>query len=337
MKNFTHILLISVIFIMCACSSVHSLRLDTIRPAKVEYHTSSPYTTVVNNCTIPDGSSYSRYIDENGKRYRLSYNADSIPEFFAMSVASRLYERNFFESVEVYLPDSSLISGTDGITQQMQQEWDMYYPDMVHILINEIKPKAIMQIEILDGIFGAALSLATSAQVQCCIPGESPTQIIVSDTLAWYAYGDTPEMARMDLPMFDICLEEALSHLSKRVADNLTPHKRVVERYIFVTGHVAMNDAYKYWQNKQYTDASYIWEYVFKNANNAGRKAKAAANLAVYYEIEDDYATAHKYAQQAHSLAIEAKDVYVTEYLNTYCRDLEERIEEKITLDRVLL
>lgn len=336
MRVFLRILLVFLLCVLCACSSIHSLQLNTMRPAKVTYHISQPHVAVINNSEVPDGSSYSRYIDENGKRYRLSYNADSIPSFFTMSLASQLYDRRFFETVEVFFPDSADISGVEGVSEEKKKEWTLHNPEVVNVVVNELRPQAILQTETLDGVFGVKMVLATKVLAQCIIPQREDVDIAVADTLVWYAYGETPQMARMELPMFEICLEEALSLLAMKVADYLTPHERVAQRYIFVTGHAAMSDAYRYWSDGRYDEASYVWEYVYENARENGRKAKAAANLAVYYELEDNYVEALKYARQARSLFIEERYVGETEYIGAYCKDLDQRIKEGVILDATL-
>lgn len=335
MKTFRHIFLFLPVLVLCACSSTHTLQLNTIRPASVTYHSKNPQVTVVNNCKTPDGSRQSRYIDENGKHYRLTFNTDSVPSYFAMATATGLYESRFFSSVEVLFPDSNDISGNAGICDSTRHEWELYHPDMAHIVINELQPRAVMQVKAFDGIFGIELSITTLARIQCLIPGGTPATFAIADTLQWHAYGDTPEMARGELPLFDLCLEEALSSLAYKSVNCFTPHERVVNRHIFVTGHAAMSDAYRYWSNKQYTEASYIWEYVFENATNKGRRAKAAANLALYYELEDNYTEALKYARQAQSLFLEEREVAEIEYMNHYCKDLEKRIAEDHILDTV--
>lgn len=336
MKFLKYILGLFIVSLMCACNAVHSLQLNTVRPARVEYHIPHPSIAVINNSEIPDGSSYSRYIDENGTHYKLSYFADSVPSYFAMSLATQLYERNFFETVDVFFTDSTHITGIKGVSDEQKREWELYYPHMVNVVVNELKPQTLMNVEPLEGLFGAEIALKTSVQAQCIIPGKEVVEIAYADTLVWYSYGETPEMACNELPMFDMCLEESLSSLAMKVADNLAPYNRMVHRNIFVTGHIAMKDAYRYWDDELHDEASYIWEYVYKNANNKGRKAKAAANLAVYYELRDDYKQALEYAEKARSLFIEEQYVTESEYMCEYCNDLKQRIKDENILDASL-
>ena len=53
-----------------------------------------------------------------------------------------------------------------------------------------------------------------------------------------------------------------------------------------------MDDAYDFWQQKKYKEASYLWEYVYEEQKNETTRAMAAANLAVYNELFDNYKVA---------------------------------------------
>lgn len=328
--------LFSICCVLCACyscSSVIPLQLDIVRPARVSYQMSYPPLAVLCNAPVPDVSEYSRYIDANGKQYRMDFAGDSIPGFFTMSLASRLYESAYFDSIWTLFPDSTAITGLEGLPLSEVALWREDNPDVVLLAVDDIRPAARFNIDPLDGVFGVGLEIASSATVQCFMPGASPVTETVVDTAVWYAYGSSPEAARVQLPAFEICLEEALSSLSALAAERFVPHVQQVERYIFITAYPAMGDAYKYWKNEQYTEASYLWEYVYEKAKNVGRRARAAADLALYYELRDDYATALTYARAAHALFIENSDMAEVEYAAYYVADLEARLADALLLD----
>lgn len=334
MKRYKTIILLLIMPLLWSCSSVHLLQLDTIRPAQVDYHINMPQMVVVNNSEVPNSSEYSRYIDENGKRYRLSYDGDSIPNYFAMELAQQLHDSQYFESVEVLLTDSSYITGSQGVDSLLYNEWMSQYPYSVHLSINDIRPCATMQVEPLDGYFAIDLCITSTSQLQCFIPGDTVRSIIVADTVSWLAYGETPQWARSELPAFEECIYEAIVSLASRTSQYLVPHNHTVERYIFVTGHSAMRDAYRYWEREQYTEASYLWEYVYEKGKNRGRRAKAAVNLALFHELNDNYEKAHEYARNALTLFIDNGDVAETEYTTYYCNELKRRMEENALLNR---
>ena len=320
--------------LLWGCNSVHYLQLDTTRPAQIDYHINMPQMVIVNNSEAPNGSEYSRYIDENGKYYRLSYDGDSVPKFYTMELAHQLYESQYFDGIEVILTDSNYITGRTGIDSLRTAEWMSQYPYSVHIAINEIRPCATMRIDAIDGFFGVDLLIETSAQLQCFIPGDTVKNIVIADSVAWYAYGETPQWARNELPAFDDCIIEALASLATQTSKYLVPHTETSQRYIFVTGHAAMQDAYRYWERGEYTEASYLWEYIYENAKNRGRRAKAAINLALYHELNDNYSSALDYAHKALTLFIENNDIDEGEYATHYCEELEQRIKEESILNR---
>ncbi|MBR5843085.1 MAG: hypothetical protein IKY75_00690 [Bacteroidaceae bacterium] len=336
MKIIHHTILLALLLTMSSCSWVHHIQLNTLRPAQVSYHHASPAVIIVNNCLDDSLHESSRYINENGKQYRLTSTIDSISHTMAMSLGTQLYDSHAFERVEIFTPDSNSITGIVGLNEPLLSQLQSQAPDDVHIAINAVIPTALMQVTPTEGIFCSEFSIMSQAHMQCFIPNREVINLSVCDTLYWQSYGDTPGIANAYMPDFEECIDESITSLSSKAANLFAPHMRIVNRCIFVTGHPAMKDAYKYWDNSQYTEASYIWEYVYKKAKNKGRRAKAAANLALYNEIEENYTEALRYAQEAASILTEINDVEATLYIIEYVADLQHRIEEANLLDQAI-
>jgi len=98
---------------------------------------------------------------------------------------------------------------------------------------------------------------------------------------------------------------------------------------------MAMKDAYRYWEEEKFEEASYIWEYVYKKGKDQGRRAKAAANLAIYNEIEENFAQALEYIEEAMKIFVEKNYVAEAEYASSYYQDLKKRIEENNILNNM--
>lgn len=327
MRTFFRLFCILGVLTVCSCSSVVPVQLGVMRPARVSYHEAFPPLAVVCNSFVPDVSKDSRYIDENGKYFRLNFAGDSIPSYFTVSLATRLYESAYFDSVQVVFPDSADITGRAGFDPEMVDS------GCVYIVVNDVNPIATLRVDAFDDVYGVSLEMALLTSVQCFVPGNAPVTEYVSDTLYWYAYGDTPKAARLDIPPFEVCLEDALSNLSAHVSDRFVPHVESVERYLFATAHPAMKDALKFWREERYIEASYLWEYVYEQAKNRGRRACAAVNLALYYELQDNYESALKYAQEACSLFVSTHEDVAAEYAAEYCKDLQSRVADVLLLD----
>ena len=336
MKIIYPLILTSLLLMLVGCSSVQNIQLNTMRPAEVSYHRTYPSVVLVNNCTADSLHESSRYIDENGKQFRLTSTIDSISQLMTMSLGTHLYDSRAFERIEILTLDSVNTTGIVGIGKALQDEWQSYAPNDVHIAINAIIPTVTMQVTPIDGVFCSDLSVVSQAYMQCFVPNREVINLSVSDTLYWQSYGETPYIANSYLPDFEACIDDAIGSLSLKVSNIFAPHIRVVSRYIFSTGHPAMKDAFKYWNNNQYTEASYIWEYVYKYAKDKGRRAKAAANLAVYNEIEENYTEALEYAREAASIFVNINEAEAAQYTISYSTDLEKRIQEAALLDNVI-
>ena len=170
MKRIFIPMLIAILLCLSSCSWVHNIQLNTLCPAQISYHTPSPSVVVVNNCAIDSSNNESRYIDENGKQYKLQFFSDSLPQLLAMSLATNLYDSQAFANVEVLLPDSNHITGLTGIDSLQRREWQTYAPNDVHIAINAIRPIANMQITRLEDMFCAELTITSQALIQYFIP-----------------------------------------------------------------------------------------------------------------------------------------------------------------------
>ena len=331
MKHSQHIIFIVLLLSLSSCSWVHNVQVNTLRPAQVNYEQAYPSIIIVNNCQADSLHESSKYIDENGKQYRLTSSIDSISQVMAMSLGTHMYDSQAFERVEIFTPDSNTITGITGLDEQTVSQWQSH--NDVHIAINAITPIVNMQVTPIDGVFCTDLSITTQAYMQCFVPQKEMVNVAISDTLYWQSYGDTPHMANAYIPNFEECLDESINSVALKAANYFAPHTRIVNRLIFVTGHPAMKDAFKYWESEQYTEASYIWEYVYENAKDKGRRAKAAANMALYNEIEEQYSEALKYAQVAASIFSEIKEADALQYLVNYIADIECRIKEATILD----
>lgn len=333
MKISQHIILIALLLSLCSCSWVHNMQINTLRPAQVNYQQAYPTIVIVNNCQADSLHESSKYIDENGRQYRLTSSTDSISQVMAMSLGTYMYDSQAFDRIEIFTPDSNNITGIAGLDEQLVTQWQSHTHDDIHIAINAIKPLVNMTVTPIDGVFCTDLSIITQVYMQCFVPQKEMVNVAISDTLYWQAYGETPNIANAYLPNFEECLDEAINALAYKTSNYFAPHTRIVNRLIFVTGHPAMKDAFKYWDREQYTEASYIWEYVYKYAKDKGRRAKAAANLSLYNEIEENYSDALKYAKEAATIFIEIKEAEAYQYIINYITDLEHRINEAAILD----
>ena len=159
---------------------------------------------------------------------------------------------------------------------------------------------------------------------------------MVTDTLYWQSFGYTPDDAHSSLPLTAEFIQEAMRQISVRVRELFIPHVDNVNRYIYTSTNPAMDDAYDFWQQKKYKEASYLWEYVYEEQKNETTRAMAAANLAVYNELFDNYKVAIEWVDKSLFLFEKRVDSNASDItaLRDYRRQLMERKSDNSLLQK---
>ena len=188
-----------------------------------------------------------------------------------------------------------------------------------------------------ETVFVTDLSVATTLNLRVYWPNKIETSSeMVTDTLYWQSFGYTPDDAHSSLPLTAEFIQEAMRQISARVRELFIPHVDNVNRYIYTSTNPAMDDAYDFWQQKKYKEASYLWEYVYEEQKNETTRAMAAANLAVYNELFDNYKVAIEWVDKSLSLFEKRVDSNASDItaLRDYRRQLMERKSDNSLLQK---
>lgn len=333
-----------VSLLLTSCRSVSVLSFDVWRPAKVTFPPTIERVTVVNNSAEPNEKVGNRYKDISEQEYTLVVPHDSTTYRLAESIAVALNEAHYFPEITIFYDDSitlpkslypllddaqlaTIRGGADCTAVVSLDRTDMAVSMEDHSLLGSAG----------ETVYVTDLSVATTLCLRVYWPDSTdPTTQMVTDTLSWQAFGYTPDEAHSSLPSTAGFIQEAMRGVSKRVRDLFIPHVDSVDRYIYTSTEPAMGDAYDYWQQQKFKEASYLWEYVYEEQKNTTRRAMAAANLAVYNELFDRYDEALKWLEKALALFEKKSDSETTDVamLKEYRRQLLERKNDNSTLQQ---
>ncbi len=151
-----------------------------------------------------------------------------------------------------------------------------------------------------------------------------------NDTLYWGNYGQTRYEAlegnKMPSPLEII--RETAQISGEKFAAHIMPHWILVERDIYQGNEEAFKQAAVLSNNGEWEKAAEIWNELLKNDKSTIR-GKAAFNLAVWYEMNDELDKAHEYALLAES-CIDSPRV------KGYIEELKQRIKNKGILESQL-
>ena len=113
------------------------------------------------------------------------------------------------------------------------------------------------------------------------------------------------------------------------VVEHLLPHWKEIYRYYYDGGNMDMRDAGVYVREQNWEAASALWQKVFE-AKKGKTKMYAAFNLALYYELKDDFVKAKEYLDEASRLAGEGSSSEAL--IRIYQLQLDEQAKKNLRL-----
>lgn len=153
-----------------------------------------------------------------------------------------------------------------------------------------------------------------------------PKTIAFTDSIKWDSYSTNKEDLHQFIPDIDECLKEAAEYIGNKVVQQLLPSNKNVKRFYFNTSSPIMKDADRYWKSGNYDYASYLWEYMYETNKKNYFKAMAAANLALYNELKDNYIQAEIWAKISIDLFKDNSEE--RKMMENYLKELKKRIED---------
>lgn len=113
-----------------------------------------------------------------------------------------------------------------------------------------------------------------------------------SDTICWEL---TPELK------YEQIVKEASEYAATLPVKHLLPHWEQLERFYYDGGNVEMRDAGVYVREQNWEAAFALWKKVYDRKKGKSRM-RAALNLALYYEMHEDFDKAREYLEEADRL-----------------------------------
>jgi len=137
-----------------------------------------------------------------------------------------------------------------------------------------------------------------------------------SDTIYWELSSELT---------YEQMIKEASEYAAQLPVKYLLPHWKEVSRYYFDGGNAEMRDAGVYVREQDWEAASVLWQKLH-DTRKGKTKMRAAYNLALYYELLEDFERAKEYLDIASSLAQEG--TWENQLIEYYRLQLEEQGQE---------
>lgn len=276
-----------------ACTTVRSVYFERLQAADINFPEQVTNVGVV-NC-MP--SLTQEEMSEGYSSNVFEGNGKVTTEAFAQEIAAT----NYFNQVVVC--DSVLRTATDDWEQPLGYEKadslietlgvDMLFSvERVQIQLEEssyIHPELFVEMPGLDG--------RITPLVRAYVAGRSAPLFTFSktDTICWEL---TPKLT------YEQIVKDASEYAATLPMNFLLPHWKEVNRFYFDGGNVNMRDAGVYVREGNWDDAYLLWKELY-DTKKGKTKMRAAFNLALYYELQDDFVRAKECLDTAQVLAVE--------------------------------
>ncbi len=326
-------LLLSAIMVSCESSSL--ITLEVQRPAEVRLPADISSVLIVDNAAAqPENFGHSVY----GLRQKMEnakYDAEYFRTLFLTNLETKL-KQNKISKVELkrtrtknQYTDATPLSEKAIAEIDSTHSYDLIISVDKFLLESALRANYIAAENIyrvtLDGYskpFIRAYSLKDKVRT---------FELPQSDTLFWENFDYALEITVARFPSPKLCLADLMSYSVDHLYKKLFPNKEFVQRTIYESMHSNMMDAARYAKQNRWAEASYIWEYVYDNSKNKRVKGYCAANLAVNFEIIDQFDKATDWAWKAKAMFdLDPKSTLMgaNTQMEKYIKDLKIRQKE---------
>lgn len=292
------------LFLFCilltSCRVVNTISIDYLQPADVSFPPEVRTVAIVNNTSQGDRSESLEKLNANKSlESDVIGRVDGNSKLSTENLANNVAEGNYFE--QVIICDSALRSN-----DHFPRETKLSH-DEIKELSRNLGADMILSLEKLNLFLRRGLTYLTGSYpqgtldatvrsvVRVYLPGRAEPMVTISDTdsIHWLT-GNWNVNAEL--------VNEASTFAATLPIKHILPTWKSVTRYYYAGGSVEMRDAVVYIKESKWNEARKLWEQVY-NRNNEKMKMRAAFNIALSYEMEDQLEEAKEWAEKATKIA----------------------------------
>ena len=297
-----------IAWLFSACSTIEYIGIETYNPAEVTFPKSVKNVLVVNNALPqPDslGYTYKLYgvIQDTAR-----INADSALFDACRSLGKSIAEESFFKDVLLFHDKTRL--------DTRYQDGVKLSGSVINRLCRETGTDAIISFDQLlfkvdknvftlsGGYVAGEVQVYVSGIIRSYLPGrENPLATIhVEDSLYWSEGAENMTLLSQFLPTTNDAIRATADYIGKKATPNFIPHWVKETRWIYKSESARWKEATAYAMSEKWEQAATRWKTIYETSSKWKEQAKAASNLALYYEMSTQLKEAYEWALKSYML-----------------------------------
>lgn len=293
------------VFLLSSCSNILYTSLDVLRPAQVTFSPSANRLLIVDrSVTQPaDYGHYIQFFDKNA--VSIAVSTDSLAFFNLEALAEGLVAKDFFKTITLH---NSNISDNELFFTIQTMPFDT-----INALCNRYDSDVILaldRIRVIDEIqefysyddlkFYMTHKARYETRMSIYYPETTAYEsAIFRDTLYWSASATQPTKAYYELPDRSDALIDGAIYAGSKTAERLIPSWAVVDRYLIEHSNKSLKQGLDSMTFRNFEAAISIWKQTIASSKSNTRKAIAAHNIAINYEILGNVDLALEFSDKA--------------------------------------
>ena len=316
-KSYTIIIALTFALILSSCSGIKYLTVETREPAQVTLPSNVLNIAVVNNVVQqPNDIGHNHMSIGSSAANRVEASSDSISIIYTEALAQFLSEENYFERVVYY--NNEIRNDNDFFQEKLLS------PEKMNEIRKETRADAIISLDRLlietdkrdhfrqQGYTYSEMTGKINSTIRVLLPtmeGKIP-RVHYTDSLHWMGF-DIQDGNAYSTEMIP-SREEAMKSLAILAAEKMTyvfaPHWERQDRWYYTSSSRLMREGESFAKSAEWLNAIEKWQEYYNNTSDKSKtkRAKAANNIALAYEMLGDMDESYKWATAANDLFVES-------------------------------
>lgn len=294
--------------LLSACGSLNYVGIQTYNPAEVTFPEGVSKVLVVNNA-VPQPS-------DAGYQYKLygmvqdtsRARADSALFDACRTLGKSIFDISFFDDVllnhKVTRQDDQYMTDRKLTSEQVTALCEETGADAIISLDRLLFDMSRNVVAFSEGYVLGEVDVKIAGVLRSYLPGrDNPlATVYMADSIYWSESADNLNMLNRYLPAPEEALRAAGQFVGAKATPNFVPHWEDETRWYYGGSSAAWKEASAYAAAEKWDAAAGRWEYLYKTTSGWKGKAKAAANLALYSEMNTNLKEAYDWATKSFNL-----------------------------------
>ena len=341
---FVTVLLMSMFF---SCRPFRIMEIETYNPSAITFPKEIKTIMVVNNSAQQPDNVGHRYESNTKNDSVMSISADSMAYYFCMSLGKTLAESPIFNDVRICedtLRRDSFFYKVESFTPDEVKSFCDDYGVDAFISLDKFFFSTVFTENTLtySSFANKSVYVQISGELRILWPDQDEVFAVpFIDSLSWYYDENVFSEGVVDM-VLEPDTKNAMYYLTEytgqKLQVNIIPFWTEDKRWYYKNLASEWKLGSAYTAAEKWNEAAKVWESLYKKSNKWKSKARLASNLALCYEMKNDFKKAIEYAEISHGLFKEnadENDVYKG-IQGTYIDVLKKRMEGDKLLSKQL-